>query len=165
MRLARPLGGFDTPPTISMGWLRSGARSAPAVFLAIKEALSGSAASKAEVPDRRRCGWSGDRLSQARFWFPIPFGRSASAFSEWRVIHPERVPGSICIPPAPDASASTLPARAPCAGVRVQRSKIREQKSGIAKFTLDIDRQSTTIRLWINWVQHSLLCLIQPGGG
>ena len=38
------------------------------------------------------------------------------AFYEWRVIHPEHVPGSICIPPAPDASASTLPARAPCAG-------------------------------------------------
>ena len=36
-----------------------------------------------------------------------------------RVIHPEHVPGSICIPPAPDASASTLPARAPCAGCGV----------------------------------------------
>ena len=36
-----------------------------------------------------------------------------------RQIHPEHVPGSICIPPAPDASASTLPARAPCAGCGV----------------------------------------------
>jgi hypothetical protein len=29
------------------------------------------------------------------------------------VIHPEHVPEAICIPPPPDASASTLPARAP----------------------------------------------------
>ena len=36
--------------------------------------------------------------------------------SEWPVIHPEHVPEAICIPQAPDASASTLPARAPCAG-------------------------------------------------
>jgi hypothetical protein len=45
-----------------------------------------------------------------------------------------------------------------------QESEIGEQKSGIAKFTLDIDKQSTTIWLWINWVQHLRLCLIQPGG-
>jgi S1-C subfamily serine protease len=25
--------------------------------------------------------------------------------------------------------------------------------------------KSTTMWLWINWVQHLLLCLIQPGGG
>jgi hypothetical protein len=33
-----------------------------------------------------------------------------------------------------------------------------------AKFMLDIDRKSTTIWLWIDWVQHLRLCLIQPGG-
>ena len=32
------------------------------------------------------------------------------------------------------------------------------------KVALDFLRQSTTIWLWINWVQHLLLCLIQPGG-
>jgi hypothetical protein len=35
---------------------------------------------------------------------------------------------------------------------------------GIAKFTLDNDRKSTTIGLWIVWVQHLLLYLIQPVG-
>jgi hypothetical protein len=39
-----------------------------------------------------------------------------SALSGLRVIYPEHAPGSICAPPSPDASASTLPARAPCAG-------------------------------------------------
>jgi hypothetical protein len=39
---------------------------------------------------------------------------------EQRVMHPEHVPGSICIPPAPDAGASTLPARASCAGCGVR---------------------------------------------
>jgi hypothetical protein len=48
--------------------------------------------------------------------------------------------------------------------IRCQGSEIREQKSGIAKFTLDIDRKSTTLWLWINWVQHLRLCLIQPAG-
>jgi hypothetical protein len=43
------------------------------------------------------------------------------------------------------------------------RSEKQGQQSGIAKFTVDIDRQSTTIWLWINWVQHLRLCLIQPG--
>jgi hypothetical protein len=38
---------------------------------------------------------------------------SRRALYESRVIHPEHVPGAICIPPAPDASASTLAARAP----------------------------------------------------
>jgi hypothetical protein len=33
---------------------------------------------------------------------------------------------------------------------RYQGSQIKEQKSGIAEFALDIDRKSTTIRLWIN---------------
>jgi hypothetical protein len=47
---------------------------------------------------------------------------------------------------------------------RYQGSQIKEQKSGIAKSAVDIDRQSTTIRLWINWIQHLRLCLIQPGG-
>jgi hypothetical protein len=45
------------------------------------------------------------------------------------------------------------------AGVR-----FRGQRPGIAKFTLDIDRKSTTIWLWIDWVQHLRLWLIQPGG-
>jgi hypothetical protein len=33
---------------------------------------------------------------------------------------------------------------------RLITTGIGEQKSGIAKFTLDIDRQSTTIRLWMD---------------
>ena len=45
-----------------------------------------------------------------------------------------------------------------------QRAGIREQKSGIARFTLDMYRKSTTIWLWIDWAQHSRLCLIRPGG-
>ena len=57
------------------------------------------------------------------------------------MIHPEHAPASLCIHPAPDAGASTLPARAPCAGCGVHFNRqIREQKSGIAEFTLDIDR-------------------------
>ena len=36
--------------------------------------------------------------------------------------------------------------------------------SGIARFTFDVARKSTTIWLWIIWVQHLRLCLIQPGG-
>jgi hypothetical protein len=36
--------------------------------------------------------------------------------SDLSVIHPEHVPEAICIPPPPDASASTLPARAPAQG-------------------------------------------------
>ena len=55
---------------------------------------------------------AGRQISGGR---PVGSARRDS-LSEWRVIHPEHVPGSICIPPAPDASASTLPARAPCAG-------------------------------------------------
>jgi hypothetical protein len=38
------------------------------------------------------------------------------------------------------------------------------KKSGIAKFILDTDRTSTTIWLWIGWVQHLRLCLIPPVG-
>ena len=41
-------------------------------------------------------------------------------------------------------------------------SWIRVQKSGIAKFALDMNGKSTTIWLWIVWAQHSRLCLIQP---
>jgi hypothetical protein len=100
------------------------------------------------------------------------------------VMHPEHVPEAIRIPPAPDASASTLPVRAPaqvavrnsivrlmsdCTRMPIsktmhpavmmphtgkhelaQMSGFRDQRSGIAKFTLDIDRKSTTIWLWIN---------------
>ena len=43
-------------------------------------------------------------------------------------------------------------------GFRDQGTEIRNRK-----FTLDINRKSTTIRLWIHWVQHLRLCLIQPG--
>lgn len=32
------------------------------------------------------------------------------------------------------------------------------------KFALDIHEQSTTLWLWINWVQHLRLCPIPPGG-
>jgi hypothetical protein len=49
-----------------------------------------------------------------------------------------------------------------CATVRVQRSG--KQQSGIAQFTLDTDRKSTTIRLWIGWVLPLRLCLIPPAG-
>jgi hypothetical protein len=44
------------------------------------------------------------------------------------------------------------------------RSEISEKNQEIEKLTLDVDRKSTTIWLWINWVQHLRLCLIQPGG-
>jgi hypothetical protein len=40
----------------------------------------------------------------------------------------------------------------------------QEQKRGTGKFLVDICGQSTTIWLWIVWVQHLRLCLIQPGG-
>ena len=39
------------------------------------------------------------------------------------------------------------------------RSKQESQNSA-----LDIARKSTTIWLWIDWIQHLRLCLIQPGG-
>jgi hypothetical protein len=32
------------------------------------------------------------------------------------------------------------------------------------KSTLDIATKSTTIWLWIDWIQHLRLCRIQPGG-
>jgi hypothetical protein len=73
---------------------------------------------------------------------------------------------------AADAGALTvadraLPRRLRCAlstvwfYLRVQRSRA---KSGIAKFAFDIGRKSTTIWLWIVWVQHSQLWLIQRVG-
>jgi hypothetical protein len=36
--------------------------------------------------------------------------------------------------------------------------------SRLAKLAFDINRKYTTIWLWIYWVQHLRLCLIQPGG-
>ena len=39
--------------------------------------------------------------------------RARTLFAAKPVIHPKRVPEAIRIPPAPDASASTLPARTP----------------------------------------------------
>jgi len=33
-----------------------------------------------------------------------------------------------------------------------------------ARIPIDIQPESTTIWLWIDWVQHLRLCLIQPGG-
>src|ERR1043166_3415709 len=38
------------------------------------------------------------------------------------------------------------------------------KRSGIAKFTFDIDKKSTTIWLWIVSVQHLRLCPIPLGG-
>src|ERR1700724_3283814 len=67
----------------------------------------------------------------------------------------------------PDASAITLAGSPSCAEYQsAQVSGVRDsgQKSRIAKFTVDIDGKSTTIRLWINWIQHLRLYLIQPGG-
>jgi len=34
----------------------------------------------------------------------------------------------------------------------------------LARIPIDIQENSTTIWLWIGWVQHLRLCLIQPGG-
>jgi DNA-binding transcriptional ArsR family regulator len=34
----------------------------------------------------------------------------------------------------------------------------------LAKISIDIRRQPTTIWLWIDWVQHLRRCLIQPAG-
>ena len=47
---------------------------------------------------------------------------------------------------------------------RCQGSEIRERKYGLAKIPIDIQWKSTTIWLWMAWVQHLRLCLIQPGG-
>jgi hypothetical protein len=78
----------------------------------------------------------------------------------------EQAPEAIRI--APYAGAATLAAHAPAQFaartfiVRLMSQGFRN--SEIAKFTLDIDIQSTTIWLWIAWTQHLRLCLIQPGG-
>jgi hypothetical protein len=53
------------------------------------------------------------------------------------------LPETIRIPPAPDASAIALPARPSCAeyqSAQVSGTRDQEQKSRIAKFTLDIDK-------------------------
>ena len=44
-----------------------------------------------------------------------------------------------------------------------RKPKNRNQESQNSPLTL-MDK-STTIWLWIDWVQHLLLCLIHPGGG
>jgi hypothetical protein len=130
---------------------------------------SGRSSTTCQIPGGKGC------------WNRLPAG--PGPLSEWRVIHPEHVPGSICIPRAPDASASTLPARAPCAGCgnhfnrqasellhedayflnHDQRSGNRNQESQNSH--LPSTDKSTTIRLWIDWVQHLPLCPIQPDGG
>jgi hypothetical protein len=38
------------------------------------------------------------------------------------------------------------------------------QKSGLARIPIDIQGKSTTMWLWIAWIQHLRLCLIQLGG-
>jgi hypothetical protein len=41
--------------------------------------------------------------------------------------------------------------------------EIKKQKSEVAKLILDTFGKSTTIWLWIDWVQHLRLCPIPPG--
>src|ERR1700730_16532051 len=68
----------------------------------------------------------------------------------------------------PDASAITLAGSPSCAeyqseqvsGVRGSGNRNHESQNS----HLTLTRQSTTIWLWIIWVQHLRLCLIQPGG-
>ena len=46
---------------------------------------------------------------------------------------------------------------------RIQKSSAKSNQES-QKFLLDIAPLSTTIWLWIDWIQHLRLCLIQPGG-
>jgi hypothetical protein len=81
------------------------------------------------------------------------------------VAHREQAPEAIRILPAPDVGARYLRGSRSCAGCGAHfHRQVNEAGFRNRKITLDIARQSTTIWLWIDWVQHLLLYLIQPAG-
>ena len=71
--------------------------------------------------------------------------RARALFTARPMKHPEHVPEPIRFPPGTWCQRFDTAGSCSCA-------EIREQKSGIAKFTFDIDGKSTTIWLWIDWV-------------
>ena len=90
-------------------------------------------------------------------WTAIPFPASVEPL-------PSRPSGLWCRPLSSPRGTLTNHCGQPIMAARFCCISLDNFVEWIAKFRLDTDRISTTIWLWIGWVQHLRLCLIPPVG-